>query len=99
LEVHYDEFVLSQASKAGVGKGPGEAERLALETPYGESPREAQIRGHPGRVYDLGPIPDSTDIDPRSPAVVVWHEDDMLYLLASESLDSSNLLSIAASLA
>jgi uncharacterized protein len=93
LEAHYGRFVLSQSRKGGA-----EARRLALVTPYGLAPHEAQIAGHTARVYDLGPEPPPDDIDGRSPAVVTWHDGEMFYLIASGELSTDVLVRIADSM-
>lgn len=93
LEAHYGGFVVSQCKK-----GREEARRQALEVSYGRAPREAGIAGHAARMYDLGPDPPPGDIDGRSPAVVVWHDGAMLYLLASGELGADELLRIAVSM-
>lgn len=93
LEVYYDGFSLSQSRK-----GNKEARRMALEVSYGRAPREALIVGHEGRVYERGPEPAAGDIDPRSPAVVVWCDADMFYLAASYTMDVDDLLFIAGSI-
>ena len=56
------------------------------------------VSGHEGRIYDLGPLPPPDDIDPRPPAVVVWHDGDMFYMVASDQLESDVLLRVAESL-
>jgi hypothetical protein len=93
LEAHYGTFVVSQARRPG-----GDAARLALEVSYGAAPREARVLGRPGRVYELGPEPPPDDVDGRSPAVVVWHEDDLCLLVASGELPVEDLLRVAASM-
>lgn len=93
LEAHYGSFSLSQARH-----GVEDARRRALELRYGREPHEALICGHEGRVYELGPEPEPDDIDPRSPAVVVWSDGEVLFLIASGSLPSIALLRIAASM-
>ena len=93
LEAHYGDFVLSQSQP-----GIDEARRQALEVSYGQALGECRVHGHAGRVYELGPVPDPGDIDPRPPAVVVWHEGAMFYLVASDRLSSDLLLRIASSL-
>ena len=92
LEAHYEGFVLTQGLK-----GKDEARRLALEVPYGRLPVEAKIAGHEARTYELGPQPETDDIDPRSPAVVVWHDAEMLLLIASDRLPVDTLMRIAES--
>ena len=67
LEAHYGGFVLSQA-----WKGVNEARRLALDVRYGAAAREAQIAGRATRVYELGPEPESGDIDDRWARLGWW---------------------------
>lgn len=90
LEIHYDGFVFSQTRKGAV-----DARRMTQEVSFGPAPQETLIAGREGRLYHLGPELDA--IDPRSPATVVWHDDEMFYLIASESLDAYALLRIAES--
>ncbi len=92
LEVHYGAFVFSQSRK-----GKSEARRWALGQSYGQNPKSVDIAGREGRLYPLGPVPEPDDIDPRMPAVVTWHDGEMFYLVASESLDADDLLVIARS--
>lgn len=92
LEAHYDGFVLTQSRK-----GNAEARHQALEVSYGEFPVKANISGHDAHVYELGPEPEADDIDPRSPSVVVWHDGEMLLLIASDRLPSETLVRIAES--
>jgi len=93
LEAHYGGFVLSQARRTA-----DEARRLALTVSYGQAPRTVQIAGRDARVYELGPEPPPDDIDGRSPSVVVWHDGEMFYLMASGEMPSEALVRIAASL-
>jgi hypothetical protein len=93
LEAHYGGFVLSEAMHVA-----DEARRLALEVSYGRNGRAEQVAGHEGRAYELGPEPEPDDIDGRPPAVVVWHDERMLYLVASDTLSATQLLEIARSL-
>jgi hypothetical protein len=93
LEAHYGDFVLSQ-----VRKGVSEARRLALEVPYGRDGKETSIGGHAGRVYELGPEPPPDDIDGRSSAVIVWHDGDMFYLIASGEMSAGQLMPVAVSM-
>ncbi len=93
LEAHYEGFVLSQSRK-----GKKEARRQALEVPYGRFPVKAKIAGHDAHVYELGPEPEADDIDPRSPSVVVWHDSEMLLLIASDRLPPETLVRVAESL-
>lgn len=92
LEAHYGSFVLSQAHK-----GIGEARHLALTTSYGPSPRDTDVAGHPGRIYDIGPEPPPDDIDGRMPSVVTWCDGAMFYLIASHDLAPPDLLRVAVS--
>ena len=93
LEAHYGRFVLSQ-----VRKDAAEARRLAIEVSYGRTPKDIQIAGCAGRAYERGPEPEQDDIDRRSPSVVVWHDGEMVYLIASDQMASSDLVRIARSL-
>jgi len=92
LEAHYGAFVLSEGRHSSDA-----ARRLALEVSYGRDAQPAQIAGHEGRMYELGPEPEPGGIDGRPPAVVVWHDAGMLYLVASLSLPAIRLLGIARS--
>lgn len=92
LEVDYGAFSFSQARKGKV-----EARRWAIEKSYGADPRELRVAGHEARSYEMGPVPDPDDVDPRMPAVVTWHENEMFYLLASNRLDVDVLFRIAES--
>ena len=94
LEAHYGGFVIEQKRAASAA----EARRLALSTPYGSVAETVAVRGLEGRGYPLGPEPDQDDIDGRVPAVVVWNDESMFYLVASSQLELADLLSIAASL-
>lgn len=93
LEAHYGAFVISQARK-----GVAEAQRLAVSVSYGRAPRDAEVSGHPARVYELGPVPDPDDIDGREPAVVTWHDAGMHCLVASAEMSADELIRIAESL-
>jgi hypothetical protein len=93
LEAHYGGFVLSQARKVA-----GETRRLALDVRYGSGGQEGQIAGHAARIYELGPEPAPDDIDGRSPAVVTWHDADLFFLVASDTMSSDELVRIAVSL-
>lgn len=93
LEAHYGDFVVSQSRK-----GVDEARRLALEVSYGQEAREARVAGRTARVYELGPEPPPDDIDGRSPSVVVWHDAEMFYLIASGQMTADALMPIAESL-
>jgi hypothetical protein len=91
LEAHYGAFVLSEAQNK-------DARRKALETSYGPDPRDVRVAGHDGQSYDLGPEVPLDDPDGRMPAVVVWSDGDMFYLIASGELTPDVLLRIAQSL-
>lgn len=93
LEAHYGAFVYTQS-----WKGEEEARRWTVEVSYGRDPRPLTIAGNEGRTYELGPEPPPEDIDGRMPAVVVWHEGPMHYLLASGQLTVAALLEIAGAL-
>lgn len=93
LEAHYGRFVISQSRKPA-----GEAKRWALEKSYGPEPIVATIFGHDARLYHRGPEPEPDDIDGRMPAVVVWHDGEMFYLVASGELEPDELVRIAMSL-
>jgi len=93
LEAHYGAFVFTQS-----WKGEDEARRWAIEVSYGRDPRPLAIAGNEGRTYELGPEPPPDDIDGRMPAVAVWYEGPMLYLLASGKLTVAALLEIAGAL-
>jgi uncharacterized protein len=93
LEAHYGPFVVSQARRTA-----SEARRLALEVSYGRDARDAEIAGCAARVYDAGPEPEPGDFDGRSPAVVVWRDGEMFYLIASDEMPPDTLVTIATSL-
>lgn len=92
LEAHYGRFVFSQ-----VRKSRDEARRLALDVSYGLVSRDVTIGGNAGRRFALGPVPAPDDIDGRSPAVVVWSDGDIFYLVASEAMSDEELAVIAGS--
>jgi hypothetical protein len=93
LEAHFGTFSVSQSHK-----GEREARRWVVEISYGRAPREMAVAGHEGRAYDLGPEPPPDDIDARAPAVVVWHDAGMHFLVASGELGVDTLLAIAESM-
>lgn len=95
LEAYFSRFSFTQARKASVD----EARRQVVEASYGRAGKEALIAGHVGRVYELGPKPPADDIDGRSPSVVVWHDSELVYLVASDELPSVDLVRIAGALA
>ena len=92
LEAFYAAFVFTQSRHT-----PERAREAALATPYGLDARPVEVGRHEGRGYERGPDPAPGDPDPPMPAVVVWHADEMFYLLASEELDVAALLRIARS--
>lgn len=93
LEAYFGSFVFTQVQRTDAD----EAKRQTVEVSYGHSAQEALIASHVGRVYELGPEPPADDIDGRSPSVVVWHDSNMFYLLASGELSSIDLVKIAGS--
>jgi hypothetical protein len=93
LEAHYGGFVLSETISA-----PEDARRRALETSYGPAGSEVLVAGHAGKSYERGPEVAPDDIDGRMPAVVVWSDDEMFYLVASGELEADVLLRVAGSL-
>jgi hypothetical protein len=94
LEAHYGGFCIDQKRATSAE----EANRQALSTPYGPDARTVRVAGRAGRSYALGPECDPHDTDGRSPAVVVWHDGDLFYLVASSRLDEKQLLRIASSM-
>ncbi len=94
LEAYFESFVFTQAQKIDAN----EAKRQTVKVPYGSFGREVFIAGHVGRAYELGPEPPADDIDGRSPSVVVWHNGNMFYLLASDEMFSNDLVKIADSI-
>lgn len=93
LEAYFGTFVVSQSHR-----GRKEARRWAVEVSYGREPREVRVVGHEGRVYELGPEPPPDDVDGRTPAVVVWHDAGMHFLVASDELEADTLLTVATSM-
>lgn len=93
LEANYGDFVVSQA-----WRGHAEARRWALEVNYGADPREVRIGGHPGRRYELGSRVPAEDPKGPSAAVVVWHDDELLLLVASAKLEADTLVDVAQSM-
>lgn len=94
LEAHYGAFVTDQKRAAS----EAEARRLALSESYGSSAKTVRVSGHEGRSYPLGPAVPPDDVDGRAPAVVVWSDGPMFYLVASGELDEPSLLRIAESM-
>ena len=93
LEAHYGDFVVSQS-----WHGPTEACRRALEVSYGADPREVRIGGHAGRRYELGSRVPAMDPEGPSAAVVVWHDGELLLLVASVKLATCTLVDVAQSM-
>ncbi len=92
VELHYGGFVVSQSRPGRV-----EARRLAIDVGYGQLPLVGQVVGHEARTYELGPVPEPDDIDPRSPSVIVWHDDEVFFLVASSELAVETLMEVAVS--
>ena len=93
VEAHYGDFVLSQSMP-----GKAEARRQALSAAYGAEAETVTVLGHEGRGYRRGPPVPDDDPDGRSPAVLVWADGPLFYLLASTELDLEVLVRIAESL-
>jgi hypothetical protein len=93
LEAHYGQFVISQSRK-----GKAEAKRWALDVSYGQGAVISTIFEHDARVYPLGPEPEPGDPDGRMPAIVAWHDAEILYLVASDQLEPDELVKIAMSM-
>ncbi len=94
LEARYGAFVIDQKRLASAT----DARRQALSTPYGAVAKTVRGAGFEGRGYALGPVPDLDDIDGRSPAIIVWSDGAMLYLVASDQIDEVILLRVASSM-
>lgn len=93
LEAGYGTFSFSQSRRSVT-----DARHAALGVTYGRDPRPLWILGREGRGYELGPEPAADDIDPRSPSVVAWADNQMFYLLASGQLSLTQLIEVAASI-
>jgi hypothetical protein len=93
LEVHYENFVFTQQARSDEEA----ARHQALDVSYGRSSSTAKIASHEGRVYELGPPVPPDDVDGREPAVVVWSDDRLVLLLASDSIETNTLVRIAES--
>ena len=93
VEAYYGTFAFSQARRT-----PEDARHAALEVSYGGDPRPLWILGREGRGYELGPVPEPDDIDPRTPSVVAWADGEMFYFLASGQLPLSELIDVATSI-
>jgi hypothetical protein len=94
LEAHYGSFVVDQKRTSS----EEDAMRWALSTSYGQAPVATKVAGHEARSYALGPEAGPDDVDGRRPAVVVWNDGDMVYLVASDRLDDGTLRRIASSM-
>lgn len=94
LEAHYGRFVIDQHRTSS----EEEAKRRTFAGSYGQDPVTVRIAGHPGCSYAPGPEPEPGDIGGRAPAVIVWHDGDMFYLIASEELDNDVLRRIGSSM-
>lgn len=94
LEAHYGGFVVDQTRLASAE----EARLRALSVPYGTTFESVWVARCEGRAYPRGPEPDLDDVDGRAPAVVVWSDGPMFYLVASDQLDDAALLRIASSM-
>ncbi len=90
LEIHFGEFVLSQARIRD-----REARRDLFERRYGSSRTEGLLAGHEAAWYELGPEPEPDDVDPRPPSVVTWIDGDVFLLMASGHLLVQRLCEIA----
>ena len=77
---------------------PPRSTSWALETSYGPEATEVDVGGHEGRLYALGPEVAADDVDGRNPAVVVWADGEILYLVASHLLPAARLSRVANSL-
>jgi hypothetical protein len=75
-----------------------EARRRVSEFMLGRGPVDALIGGCEGRVCELGPEIAPDEIDGRNPAVVVWSDGPMFYLITSSSMSLADLLPIAEAL-
>lgn len=93
LEAHYGGFSVTQERK-----GEAEARRWALSVSFGLGTYPVRLAGHEGRARELGPDVPADDIDGRSSALVVWHDGDMFYLVASGELPAEALIEIAGSM-
>lgn len=93
LEAYYDTFAFSQSRRS-----PMDARHAALDVRYGRDPQPLWILGREGKGYELGPVPEPDDIDPRSPSVVAWADGEMFYFLASGQLPLTALIDVAASI-
>jgi hypothetical protein len=93
LEAHFSGVVLSQSQHV-----PDDTKRRALDVAYGQNGYAISIAGREGRAYPRGPDPLAGDLDGPSPAVVVWADADMLFLLASHDATIEGLCRIGASI-
>lgn len=93
LEAYYGIFAFSQSRRT-----TEDARRAALEVSYGRDPRPLWILGREGKGYELGPVPEPDDLDPRAPSVVAWADGEMFYFLASGEMALSELIDVATSI-
>lgn len=93
LDAHFGDLSFSQSRHS-----PQEARRRALDVSYGRHGVAAIVAGRDGRAYAAGPPVPADDPDGRSPAVLVWVDGEMLYLLASASASAEELCIIGASI-
>lgn len=93
VEAHYATFVFSQSSDV-----TGPASRL-LRGPITGDATAVTIQGRPGFLYPQGPEPSPDDPDGRRPALVVWEDNGVHLLLASDELTPTRLVLIAESIA
>jgi hypothetical protein len=93
LEAHYGDFVVIQS-----WRGPTERRRWALEVSYGVDSREVRIGGHSRCRYELGSKVPTKDPKGPSAAVVVWHDGELLLLVASAKLGACSLVDVAQSM-
>lgn len=93
LEASFGSYSLSQGLR-----DPAEAKRLARVRRYGPAPVSVDVAGLEAVAYELGPMPDLGDIDPRLPAVVTWADDALFVLVASGSMACLELIEVARSL-
>jgi hypothetical protein len=93
VEAHFSSVVLSQSQHA-----LDDAKRRALDVAYGQNGYAVAIAGREGRAYPRDPDALPGDLDGPGPAVVVWADADMLFLLASHDATIDGLCRIGASI-
>jgi hypothetical protein len=93
LEAHYGSFAVAQSMH-----GAAESRRLTLEVKYGLIPVEVTVAGREGRAYDRRPPAEPDGPEGGAPAVVVWFDEAMFYLVASDELELPAVMRIAESL-